>query len=93
MIEAEKALEDEIDAIANACFSHLVQHPEELQRFMAEAGYTPESIQKAIGTEDLAAGMVEYFVRSEPQLLMLCANAGIKPERIVAVWRKLNPEA
>lgn len=90
MHDAEKALENEIETIGDACFSHLVQHPEDLQRFMDEAGYTPESIGKAVGTKDLALGMIEHFVRSEPLLLAVSANAGLRPERIVAVWQKLN---
>ena len=86
-------LENQIEAIADACFAHLVQNPEDLQRFMAEAGYTPESIAEAVGSRGLAVGMIEFFVRSEPLLLVLCANAGWRPEQIVAAWHRLNPEA
>ena len=93
MDSAEKPLENLTETVADACFSHLVQHPEDLQRFMGETGYTPETIGKAVGTSAFAAGMIEFFVRSEPLLLVLCANAGFRPEQIVAVWRRLNPEA
>ncbi|MBU1175578.1 MAG: DUF3572 family protein [Alphaproteobacteria bacterium] len=86
----EKALESETEAIAEACFSHLVQNPEDLQRFMAESGYTPQSIEKALGTPGLGMGMIEYFVRSEPLLLAMCANAGLRPERVTKVWQRLN---
>ena len=93
MNSAEKPLESLTEAIADACFSYLVQNPEDLQRFMAEAGYTPDTIGKAVGTRDLNLGMIEFFVRSEPLLLALCANAGWKPEQIASVWQRLNPEA
>jgi hypothetical protein len=93
MRDAEKALENEIDAISEACFSFLVQHPEDLQRFMIAAGYDAQTIAKAVGSRSLALGMIEYFVRSEPLLLALTANAGIRPERFEAVWQKLNREA
>ena len=58
---AEMPLENQIEAIADACFAHLVQNPEDLQRFMAEAGYTPESIAAAVGSRGLAMGMIEFF--------------------------------
>lgn len=93
MHEAQKALENELEAVSDACFSHLVQHPEDLQRFMAETGYDSDSIGKAVGTRALALGMIEYVVRSEPLLLAVCANAGLAPERITTLWQRLNPEA
>jgi hypothetical protein len=93
MRDAEKALENEIDAVADACFSHLVQHPEDLQRFMAESGYTSRTIEKALGSRDLARGMIEYVMRSESLLLAVAANAGLRPEHIAAVWQKLNPHS
>ena len=93
MDSAQKPLENLTETVADACFSHLVQNPEDLQRFMAEAGYTPETIGDAVGTHALTIGMIEYFVRSEPLLLAMCANAGFRPEQIVAVWRRLSPEA
>ena len=93
MREAEKAWENELEAVSEACFSYLVQHPQDLQRFMAETGYDPDSIGKAVGTRALALGMLDYFVRTEPLLLAMCANAGLEPERITTLWQRLNPEA
>ena len=92
MSRAEMPLENQIEAIADACFAYLVQHPEDLQRFMTETGYTPESISGAVGSRGLAMGMIEFFVRSEPLLLAMSANAGWRPEQIVAAWHRLNPE-
>ncbi len=93
MRNAEKALENEIAGVAEACFSHLVQNPAELQRFMTETGYTAETIGEAVGSRALAVGMIEYFVRSEPLLLALSANAGLDPGRVATLWRRLNPES
>ena len=90
MYGAEKALETETEAISEACFAYLVQHPEDLQHFMTEVGYSPAAIEKALGSRDLAMGMIDYFVRSEPLLLAMCANAGFTPERVVSIWQRLN---
>jgi hypothetical protein len=88
----EKALESEIEAVADACFTHLVQNPQDLQRFMAETGYAPDTIGKAVGTHGFNLAMIEFVMRSEPLLLAISANAGLTPERIAGLWRRLNPE-
>ncbi len=93
MHASNTALEAELEAVADACFSHLVQNPEDLQHFMAETGYGPDTIGQAVGTRGLNLGMIEYFVRSEPLLLALSANAGFAPERVVRLWQRLNPES
>ncbi len=91
MRNADVALDNEIETVSDACFSHLVQHPEDLQRFMAETGYGPETISGALGTRALALAMIEHVTKSESLLLTISANAGIAPERVTALWHKLNP--
>ncbi len=86
-------VDNEIAEFADACFSYLVQNPQELQRFMAETGYTPETIGKAVGTRSLNLGMIEFVMRSESLLLAISANTGLKPERAMRLWQRLNPEA
>lgn len=88
---ADAALETELETVSDACFAHLVQHPEDLQRFMAETGYGSETISRALGTRAFALAMIEHVTRSEPLLLTISANAGIAPERFAALWHKLNP--
>ena len=93
MHDAEKDLDAAAESIADACFAYLVQHPEDLQQFMISCGYSTDSIEKALGTSALNSAMIEYFVQSEPLLLALAANSGLRPERIVAVWRSGNPDS
>ena len=90
MHSVEKPLENEFESAADACFAHLVQNPEDLQRFMTETGYAPDTIGAAVGTRALNLAMLEYVVRSEPLLLAICANAGLSPERVTRLWQRLS---
>lgn len=83
----------ELAALGDACLNWLAGDVEELERFMALAGYSPQSLRAALGSTGLAAGLVDYFGRNESQLLAMCANAGIPVERMMRAWHRLNPQS
>lgn len=83
----------ELLALGQACLDHLAEDVEELQRFMTLTGYDPASLRSSLGTEGLAAGLVDYFGRNEPLLLALCANGGLDIARVMRVWHRINAEA
>ena len=90
MGRAENQRLDE-ETLASLCLGHLAEHPENLAEFMGIAGYTPQSLRGAVGTEQFGRGLIDYFAADEPLLLALCANKGIGPEDFMRVWHKLNP--
>jgi hypothetical protein len=69
---------------------HLTQDPEELRRFMVTAGYDPQSLREAVGTEALALGLIDYFAQNEPLMLAVCAANKLRTEDFMQVWHKQN---
>ncbi len=82
----------DVKDLADACLHHLAENPEQLAEFMNTSGLTPENIRRAMGTESLARGLIDYFAQNEALLLALCAESGRKPEAVMRVWARLNPE-
>jgi len=78
-------------ALAQAGLDWLAGDVEELSRFMAECGYSPDGLRVAIGTRPFAAAGIEYFARNEPQLLAMTANAGIATSEVMGLYWRLNP--
>jgi hypothetical protein len=48
-------------------------------------------LRRAVGSQHLASGLIDYFASNEPLLLSLCANNQLKPEDFMRVWHRLNP--
>ena len=80
-----------LESLAELCLGYLAENPEELGNFMGQAGLSPQALRSAVGSRDLAMGLIDYFASNEPLLLALCSNAGITPEQFIRVWYKLNP--
>jgi hypothetical protein len=79
-----------VEELADLCLGHLAEHPEQLGEFMIQTGFDPPALRRAVGTRQLAIGLVDYFAQNEPMLLAFCASAGLRPEDFMAVWHKLN---
>lgn len=77
--------------LAELCLGHLAEDPAQLAEFMGFAGYDPTALRRAVGTRQLAGGLIDYFAANEPLLLSLCANHGLRPEDFMQVWHRLNP--
>lgn len=84
---------EELITVGDACLSWLAADVNELERFMALAGYSPQRLRESVGTEALAEGLVDYFGRNESQLLAMCANSGIDVSRVMRLWHGLNPQS
>jgi hypothetical protein len=77
--------------LADLCLGQLAEDPAQLAEFMGFAGYDPTALRRAVGTRQLASGLIDYFAANEPLLLTLCANHGLRPEEFMRVWHRLNP--
>ncbi|MDB5562893.1 MAG: hypothetical protein JWN11_2311 [Hyphomicrobiales bacterium] len=80
-----------VAALAELCLGQLAENPEQLSDFMGFAGYSPAGLRSAIGSQQLQAGLIDYFAANEPLMLALCANGGVSPEAFMRVWHQLNP--
>lgn len=83
----------ELLAVGDACLNWLAADVNELERFMALAGYSPQRLRDSVGSRALAEGLVDYFGRHESLLLAMCANAGIDVGRVMRLWHGLNPSS
>jgi hypothetical protein len=77
--------------LGELCLGHLAEDPEQLERFIAVAGYDPPGLRAALGTEALAHGLIDYFAANESLMLAFCANNAMRPEAFMRVWHTLNP--
>jgi len=78
--------------LADLCLGQLAEDPAQLAEFMGFAGYDPTALRRAVGTQQLASGLIDYFAANEPLMLALCANHGFRPEEFMRVWHRLNPD-
>ena len=85
-----KSAEFSVASLGELCLHHLAEQPEQLAAFMGETGWSPATLRGAVGSEALAAGLIDYFAQNEPLLLALCANANMRPEDFMRVWGRLN---
>jgi hypothetical protein len=79
------------EMLGELCLGQLAEDPAQLAEFMGFAGYDPTALRRAIGSRQLAGGLIDYFASNEPLMLTLCANNGFRPEDFMRVWHRLNP--
>ena len=58
---------------------------------MGVAGFSPDSLRRAVATRSFALGLLDYVVQNEPLLLEISQAASLKPETVMQVWAKHNP--
>ena len=88
---ALKAPQPTLQELSDLCLNHLTQNPEQLADFMGIAGFSPDSLRKALGTRSFALGLLDYVVQNEPLLLEISQAITVRPETIMRVWAKHNP--
>jgi hypothetical protein len=87
----QKRLDLNATALAGLCLGHLAEEPAQLAEFMTLTGYAPADLRRALGSEQLGRGLIDYFAQNESLMLALCANNSLRPEDFMRVWNQLNP--
>lgn len=77
--------------VAALCLAHLAENPEQLADFLGISGLAPNDLRKAVGSDQLGRGLIDYFAANEALLLAFCANNAMRPEAFMRVWAELNP--
>ena len=80
-----------LQEISDLCLNHLAQNPEQLADFMGLAGFSADSLRRAVATKPFALGLLDYVVQNEPLLIEISQSTSLKPETIMRVWAKHNP--
>lgn len=70
--------------LAIRALAFLAEEPEELGRFLALAGLGPETLRYAASDPAFLTGVLEYFLESEPLMLVFCARENVRPTLFAA---------
>ena len=81
------------EATAVTILGWLAGEPELLSRFLALTGVAPSEVRTAVNDTDFLAGIVDFLMSHEPDLLAFCDATGTKPEAVVHAHAVLSGPA
>lgn len=76
--------QDQAETVGLKALAFLLSSPQQLDRFLAETGFSPAGIQANAQSPELLEGVLSVLVNDEALLLTFAANGDIKPEDVVA---------
>lgn len=76
-----------------AALTYLSDNEDALHRFLAESGLAADELRQLSESEELLAGLVDYFLSNETILMALCEQHDISTEDVWRVRRALNKDA
>ncbi|MCC6948256.1 MAG: DUF3572 domain-containing protein [Bradyrhizobiaceae bacterium] len=80
------------ETLAVAALSFLAAEPERIGRFLAETGIGPEDIRAAANNPGFLAGILDYLIGNEAELVAFAAEQQMDPTAVVTA-RDLLPGA
>ena len=81
--------EEEAKVIALQALSYLVAEEDVLQRFMDLSGVDAADIRQRADDVEMLAGVLDFFLGFEPQLLQMCEATGLAADAPVRARRRL----
>ena len=75
---------------AVAILGWLASEPDMLARFLALTGLQPNMLRQAVNDPGFLAGLVDFLMSHEPDLMAFCEATGTKPEDVEAAWHKFS---
>jgi hypothetical protein len=78
------------ETLATDAFAWLAGEPDALARFMHNAGIEASALRLAAGDRGFLSGVLDFVTGDDALLVAFAAQAGVRPERIVAARRTLN---
>jgi Protein of unknown function (DUF3572) len=88
-----KLTADDAEAIAIQALAFLAGDVGRMERFLSLTGIGPDDLRRAGDDGSILAGVLEYILGDEPQLLEFTANASLPPEQIQLAWDLLTLDA
>lgn len=73
-----------------AILGWLANEPDMLGRFLALSGLQPNMLRQAINDPGFLAGLTDFLMSHEPDLMAFCEATGVQPEDVQAVWRRYS---
>jgi hypothetical protein len=77
------------DELAGEALAFLASDPERLARFMDMTGLTPGTIRAAAASPGFAVAVLDHILSDESLVLAFSAEAGCKPEAVMAARNRL----
>lgn len=97
--EAETSMKSHLPSLENAeiialkGLDYLAQDAERLGRFIALTGIGPDQLRSEAGTPHVLAGVLEYILTDESNLLVFCSLNAIAPDDIAPAHHVLTEAA
>lgn len=73
-----------------AILGWLANEPDMLARFLALSGLQPNMLRQALSDPGFLAGLTDFVMSHEPDLLAFCEATGFKPEDVQAAWHRYS---
>ena len=81
------------EQIAVDALIHIAGDGDRLARFSALSGIDPALIRDAATEPGFLAGVLEYFLGHEPDLIVFAESAELPPERVAEAYRLLGGDS
>lgn len=75
---------------AGAILGWLANEPDMLSRFLALSGLQPNMLRQAVSDPGFLAGLIDFLMSHEPDLMSFCAATDTKPETVAAAWHHFS---
>ncbi len=75
---------------AIAILGWLASEPDMLARFLALTGVQPNMLRQAVNDPGFLAGLIDFIMSHELDLMAFCAATGTKPEDVEAAWHQFS---
>ena len=72
--------EEQANIVAWQALAFLVGEEDVLQRFMDLSGVDPSDLRERVNDPAMLAGVLDFFLGFEPQLLQMCEATGLPAE-------------
>ncbi|MDS7596827.1 DUF3572 domain-containing protein [Agrobacterium tumefaciens] len=75
---------------AAAILGWLANEPDMLSRFLALSGLQANMLRQAVNDPGFLAGLTDFLMSHEPDLMAFCAATETSPETVEAAWRHFS---
>ncbi|KXG86466.1 DUF3572 domain-containing protein [Agrobacterium bohemicum] len=75
---------------AIAILGWLASEPDMLSRFLALTGLQPNMLRQSVNDPGFLAGLTDFIMSHEPDLMAFCEATGTKPEDVAAAWHHFS---
>ena len=81
---------DAAEALAATALAAIAEDPARLSRFLTDTGVSPKDLLARAGERDMLVAVLEHVASDESLLLVVTANANVKPEVVMQALHVLQ---